>query len=103
MYSRTRSCPFVRMAKRVLDREGIAYREICIDEDPEAEKRVLNWTGFKSVPTIVVTRPGEDLPYEEPDPLEPGSGPRGIDRGTMITEPGEMKLEDWLKKHGFME
>jgi glutaredoxin len=102
MYSRTRSCPFVRIAKRVLDREGIAYREICIDEDAEAEQRVVDWTGYKSVPTIVVARPGEDLPYEDPDPLEAGSSPRGVDRGTMITEPGEMKLEDWLKKHGFM-
>ena len=42
-------------------------------------------------------------PYEDPDPLEEGNSPRGVDRGTMITEPGEMKLEDWLKKHGFME
>lgn len=103
MYSRTRGCPFVRTAKRVLDRIGIAYREINIDEDSEAEKRVLDWTGYRSVPTIVVARPGEVLPYEDPDPLEEGTSPRGVDRGSMITEPGEMKLEGWLKKHGFME
>ena len=65
MYSRTRSCPFVRTAKRVLDRENIPYREIFIDQDPEAEQRVIAWTGFKSVPTIIVARPGEVLPYEE--------------------------------------
>lgn len=103
MYSRTRSCPFVRTAKRVLDREGVAYREIYIDEDAEAEKRVVDWTGYKSVPTIIVARPGEDLPYEDPAPLDAGSSPRGVDRGTMITEPGEITLEEWLKKHGFME
>jgi glutaredoxin len=102
MYSRTRSCPYVRAAKRVLDREHIPYREIFIDEDPAAEQRVVAWTGYKSVPTIIVARLGEDLPYQAPVPLEPGASPKGIDRGSMITEPGEAKLEDWLKKHEFM-
>lgn len=102
MYSRTRTCPYVRAAKRVLDRENVPYREIFIDQDDEANARVLAWTGFQSVPTIVVTKPGEDLPYEDPEPLESGASPRGIDRGTMITEPGETKLEDWLRKHGFL-
>ena len=102
MYSRTRSCPYVRAAKRVLDREHIPYREIFIDEDPDAEQRVVAWTGYKSVPTIIVARLGEDLPYQAPAPLEPGASPKGIDRGSMITEPGETKLEDWLKTRGFM-
>jgi len=101
MYSRTRPCPFVRTAKRVLDRENIPYREIFIDQDPEAEQRVIAWTGFKSVPTIIVARPGEVLPYEEPEPLTAPS-PRGIDRGSMITEPGEVTFEKWLRKHGFL-
>lgn len=102
MYSRTRSCPYVRAAKRVLDREKIPYREIFIDQDEDAKARVLEWTGYQSVPTIIIARPGEDLPYEDPEPLEEGESPRGIDRGSMITEPGEMKLEDWLRKHDFM-
>ncbi len=103
MYSRTRACPFVRTAKRVLDREGIAYREIHIDRDPEAEARVVNWTGYRSVPTIILARPGEDLPYEEPEALAEGTSPRGVDRGVMITEPGETTLEAWLQKHGLLE
>ncbi len=102
MYSRTIPCPYVRTAKRVLEREGIPYREIFIDEDPAAKQRVLDWTGFQSVPTIIVARPGEDLPYEAPAPLAPGASPKGIDRGSMITEPGEITLEDWLRKHGFL-
>jgi glutaredoxin len=101
MYSRTSSCPFVRTAKRVLARENISYREILIDEDDDARQRVLEWTGYQSVPTLVVARPGEDLPYEDPAPLG-GESPRGVDRGSMITEPGEIKLENWLKKHGFL-
>jgi glutaredoxin len=102
MYTRLAGCPYVRTAKRVLERENIPYREIIIDHDEAATQRVIDWTGFKSVPTIIVARPGEDLPYEEPAPLEGGS-PKGIDRGSMITEPGEIQFEDWLRKHGFLE
>jgi glutaredoxin len=102
MYSRYTPCPFVRTAKRVLDREKIPYREIYIDQDAAAEQRVIQWTGFKSVPTIIIARLGEDLPYQEPEPLHTDS-PRGVDRGTMITEPGEITLETWLRKHGFMK
>lgn len=102
MYSRTIPCPFVRSAKRVLEREHIPYREIFIDKDSAAEKRVIDWTGFKSVPTVIIARLGEDLPYEEPAPLTTNS-PRGVDRGCMITEPGEVAFENWLRKHGFIK
>jgi len=54
------------------------------------------------VPTIIVARPGEDLPFEEPTPLT-GDSPRNIDRGSMITEPGEIQLEEWLRKHGVLK
>jgi glutaredoxin len=103
MYSRTRACPYVRAAKRVLERENVPYREINIDEDTAAEQRVVDWTGFKSVPTIIIAQAGDDLPYEAPAPLGPGESPKGIDRGSMITEPGEMVFEDWLRKHGFLK
>ncbi len=102
MYSRFSPCPYVRSAKRVLDRERIPYREIYIDEDPAAKQRVIEWTGFQSVPTIILAQPGEILPYEAPEPLAPGASPKGIDRGPMITEPGEVQLENWLRRHGFM-
>ena len=102
MYSRRTPCPYIRTAKRVLERESITYREIFIDDDPVAEQRVIDWTGFKSVPTLVVAPLGEDLPYAEPDPLPDGASPKGLDRGSMITEPGEIRLESWLHKHGFM-
>lgn len=103
MYSRTRSCPYVRSAKRVLERENVTYREIFIDKDDAMKQRVIDWTGFQSVPTIIVANPGDDTPYEDPSPLDPGSSPKGVDRGTMITEPGEIKLENWLRKHGFID
>jgi glutaredoxin len=103
MYSRLAPCPYVRTAKQVLERLCVPYREVFIDQDEQAGRRVLDWTGYQSVPTLVVVRPGENLPYEEPAPIPSGTSPRGVDRGTIITEPGELQLENWLRKHGFIE
>jgi glutaredoxin len=103
MYSRTTACPFVTLAHRVLDEQHVPYRKVFIDQDKTNEQRVLNWTGFLSVPTLIVARPGEDLPYEEPAPLAAGTSPRGVDRGSMLTEPSEGQLLGWLRKHGFIE
>jgi len=103
MYARASSCPFVSLAKRVFDDYHVAYREIYIDRDEDARKRVLEWTGFLSVPTLVVARAGEDLPYEPQAPLAAGNSPRGIDRGTMITEPNIAELSQWLLRHGFIQ
>jgi len=101
MYGRTTFCPYQRIARRVFEQYNIPIREIMIDQNPEALERVINWTGFRSVPTIIVTLPGEFLPYEEPAPLTVSS-PRGVDRGSMITEPSENELVAWLTKHGFL-
>lgn len=103
MYTRTAGCPFVSTAKRVLHEHRIPYREIFIDKDPEARERVLAWTGFLSVPTLIVAEPGEDLPYTEFSPLPAGESPRGIDRGPMLTEATTGELEAWLIKHGFIK
>lgn len=102
MYSRSFGCPFVSTAKRVLQHHDVCYREIMIDQDPQAKQRVIDWTGFLSVPTLIVAHQGEDMPFEAVTPLEPGASPRGIDRGAMITEAYESELEDWLRKHGFI-
>ena len=103
MYSRSSSCPFVTLAKRILDDYQVSYREIHIDQDGEARQRVLDWTGFLSVPTLIIADQGEIHPYEAPEPLEVGRSPRGIDRGTMITEPGMEELTQWLQRHGFID
>jgi glutaredoxin len=99
MYSRTFGCPYVRIAEQVFARYDIPYREILINQDVAAKTRVIDWTGFESVPTIVVANQGEDLPFEEPTPLPTGNSPRGINRGSMITEPSEGQLLDWLRQH----
>jgi glutaredoxin len=102
MYSRTASCPFVTLAKRVLNDYAVPFREIFIDQDDPARQRVLAWTGFLAVPTLVVARCGEALPFLEPSPLPAGSSPRGINRGTMITEPNIAQLTEWLQQNGFL-
>jgi glutaredoxin len=103
MYSRRMGCPYISLAKRVLDDYALPYKEIFIDQDEEARARVLQWTGFLSVPTLVVSHNGDNLPYEEPSPLDVGSSPRGINRGAMITEPSIDQLTTWLEEHGFIE
>lgn len=102
MYSRTTSCPFVTLAKRVLKDYDVVYREIYIDKDDEARRRVLAWTGFLAVPTLVIAQPGGVLPIDEPSYLEKGRSPRGIDRGYVITEPNIEEFVVWLAKHGLI-
>jgi glutaredoxin len=102
MYTRSRGCPFVMVAQGVLREHGIKYRTVNIDRDAEAEARLLEWVGFRSVPTLIVTAPGEVVPVTPPAPLPEGTSPRGIDRGAMITEPKSAQLVEWLQKHGFV-
>lgn len=102
MYSRTSGCPYVTIAKRVLDDCAIPYREIYIDKDDLARERVVHWTGFLSVPTLVVAPAGSLSPVSEPPPLPVGSSPRGINRGAMITEPNADQLIEWLAQNGFL-
>lgn len=102
MYSRTSSCPFVTLAKRVLADYDVSYREVFVDQDEQARARVIAWTGFLSVPTLLVAEAGGVLPVSEPEFLERGRSPRGIDRGMMITEPNAEELSTWLLKHGFI-
>lgn len=103
MYSRTSGCPYITVAKRVLDDYHVPYEEIFIDRDEAARTRVIAWTGFLSVPTLVVARPGEVLPISPPLPLPRGASPRGIDRGSMITEASSSELLAWLSRHGFTQ
>jgi len=102
VYSRTTPCPFMTVAKRTLKDYRVDYVEVFIDQDEEAKRRVVAWTGFLSVPTLVVAAPGSMLPIAEPEPLEKGRSPRGIDRGFMITEANSRELERFLLKHGFI-
>lgn len=103
MYSRSTGCPSVRVAKRVLDEHKVPYREVFIDKVEQANKRVKVWTGFASVPTLVVSREGEDVPILEPAALAKDESPRGKNRGSMISEPNGEQLREWLREQGFID
>jgi glutaredoxin len=103
MYSRSTGCPFITVARRVLNDYAVPYREIFIDQNAEAKQRVRQWTGFNSVPTLVIAQPGSDLPYTDVLPLPAGASPQGVDRGPMLTEGSAEQVEKWLRKHGFIK
>jgi len=95
-------CGNSRAAQAALTEWRVPYRTIDIKEDMEAARRVRAWTGFESVPTIVIAEEGGLEPCQAPAPLPPGASPRGIDRGHILTEPSHQQLEAWLIKHGFL-
>lgn len=103
VYTRSGFCPYQSHANRVFRKYGLTPRTILIDGDVTLIDRVVTWTGFRSVPTIIVAAPGSDQPLEAPAALPKGASPRGVDRGYMITEARMDELEAWLAKHGFIE
>ena len=102
MYSRTLGCPYISIAKKTLADYDVAFREVFIDKDDKARQYVLEWTGYLSVPTLIVASEGDVTPHTPPSTLEKGISPRGINRGTMITEASRDELVEWLAQHGFV-
>jgi glutaredoxin len=102
IYSRSAPCRFVSIAKRVLAKQEVAYQELLIDQEPLYKERVISWVGFASVPTLIIAQPDQTVPYLPPTALKPEESPRGVNRGSMITEPYENELLDWLRQHQFI-
>jgi glutaredoxin len=102
MYARQGYCPHVALARDLLTRYQIPYRELDIKQNPTWAERVQAWTGYLSVPTLIIAETGQDTPRHEPSTLPAGQAVRGLDRGDMLTEPNNRQLEDWLHKHGFL-
>jgi glutaredoxin len=103
IFVRSSFCGGVALARDLLTRYQIPYREVEIDKNPELAARLKEWTGFLSVPTLIVVKPGEDSPYTEFLPPPTDRSLKGFDRGPMITEPTNRELENWLHKHDFLE
>ena len=81
---------------------GVPATFINIKEDHAAAAHVRGWVGFESVPTVIIAE-GESLePLEPPAPLVGGSSPRGLDRGSLITEATRNQLRAWLVKHAIL-
>ncbi len=81
---------------------GVPATFINIKEDKDAAARLRGWVGFESVPTVVLAEDDSVLPYESPALLAAGANPRGVDRGSLITEASRTQLRDWLTRHGVL-
>jgi glutaredoxin len=102
MYGRRYSCIDQSRAIELLARWKIPYRFIDISSDHSAAQRLQSWVGHLSVPTLVISRPGEELPMEEPAALDRSRRTRGQNRGTLITEPNEEQLENFLRQNSLL-
>lgn len=102
MYGRRFACFDQYQAQNFLESQQIHYRFVDIGEDMEAAHRVETWVGHQSVPTFVIARPGEVLPVDEPHALDKGQRTRGQNRGTLITEPSNTQLAEFLRQHDLM-
>lgn len=51
---RTSICPYCIMAARLLDKRGIAYEEISLDDKPAERAALQERTQFRTVPQIFV-------------------------------------------------
>lgn len=61
-------CPDCLRTKRLLDRLGVAYEYVDVDEDQAAMRRMLRLTGGRqSIPVVVF--PGGHLLVEPADPV----------------------------------
>ncbi len=89
--------------RRALGEWGVPCEFVDVRADRAAAERLRALVGFESVPTMVIVDGDGFEPFEPPKPLMPGSGPRGVDRGSVITEASRTELRAWLVKRGFLQ
>lgn len=51
---RTRFCPYCMRAAELLRRKGVLFREIDVSNDPRTRERLLEETGYPTVPQIFI-------------------------------------------------
>ena len=109
IYTNRRYNPYIALARDILIRYNIPYREIEIQADETQQNHLQTWVDHRNLPIIIVTKPGQFdsyEPIEAPAALssQPRTQPRrGVDQGAMIVQPNNQQLENWLYKHGFLD
>lgn len=48
----TRYCPYCIRARQLLERKGVAYRDIAVDERPALRREMMQRSGRRTVPQI---------------------------------------------------
>jgi glutaredoxin len=102
VYTRVMACPDQTRVRKLLAEWRVPCQEINCTNDPEALERIRAWNGHLGVPAVVVAEEGSLLPIREPDPRPTGRSTRNLSRGTLITEPSEEGLRQFLKQHGLL-
>jgi len=102
LYTRAMSCPDQARARRLLTEWRVPYQEVDCSNDAEALERIRTWNGHLGVPAVVIAEEGSLLPIAEPAPRPSGRSTRDVNRGTLITEPSEEGLREFLKQHGLL-
>jgi glutaredoxin len=52
----TQTCPYCKMEKAYLDSKGIKYKNIFVDNDEEAAKKMIEESGQMGVPFTEITK-----------------------------------------------
>jgi alkyl hydroperoxide reductase subunit F len=116
----TQNCPYCRMAKAFLDKHGVPYESIYVGADTEAARKMIDLSGQRGVPVIVVDNEvivgfdserlnalfGEPPTGDSYDVVIVGAGPAGLTAGVycarkmlntiIISENiGGQALESW--------
>lgn len=102
LYGRTSFCPDQERALRFLEAKGVPFTRINIDQNREGAELLKRYVGHLSVPTLVIANQGQTLPAAEPTPLPANRSARSFDRGTMITEPSDTALGEFLTRNGLL-
>ncbi len=50
----TKLCPYCTMAKRLLDKKGVQYKEIHVDAEPGLREAMVQKTKRRTVPQIYI-------------------------------------------------
>ncbi|MCG7854158.1 MAG: FAD-dependent oxidoreductase [Methanosarcinaceae archaeon] len=116
----TQNCPYCRMAKAFLDKHSVPYESIDVGADTEAAKKMIDLSGQRGVPVIMVDNEvivgfdserlnvlfGEQQTGSHYDVVIVGAGPAGLTAGVycarkmlntiIISENiGGQALESW--------
>ncbi|MEM7029968.1 MAG: hypothetical protein AAF629_10420 [Chloroflexota bacterium] len=102
LFSSATYSPFVALARDLLKRYQIPFREIKTDGNEQAQTQLKAWFTEVRVPTIALCQPGKTVLVDSPQSFVNNPPHRGEDRGSLIVEPNNHQLEDWLHKHGFL-
>jgi glutaredoxin len=102
VYTRAIYCPDQQRTRKLLAEWHVPYQEVDCSQDQAALERIQSWNGHLGVPAVVAAEQDSVLPFREPGPKPVGRSTRDFNRGSLITEPSEEGLRQFLKQHALL-